>query len=120
MLKPEKLPMNSWLPRKARSELAKFKPLPRGGVVFSVDGFGVPGFSVAGLPGAAGGVAGFSVPGFAGDVSGSVGDPAGSFGSKNPGGFGSVVTSSMLSAATPASFNPALRPTRGSFDAGGA
>ena len=46
--------------------------------------------------------------------SGLVGSPAGALGSKKPGGFGSVATSSMFRAASPAFFKPGLRPTRGS------
>ena len=44
--------------------------------------------------------------------------PAGAFGSKNPSGFGRLAISSMLRAAIPASRKPALRPMRGSLDAG--
>ena len=42
--------------------------------------------------------------------SGGIGSPAGAFGSKNPSGLGSVATSSMLRAATPASLHPGLEP----------
>ena len=106
MLKPLKLPMKRCCPLNARSELAKFNPLPRGGA----GGAGGLGFS-----GLASGLASGFESGL-GSLSGSVGSPAGIFGSKKPGGFGRLDTSSMLRAACPASFNPGLRPTRGSVD----
>ena len=46
-----------------------------------------------------------------GGRSGGVGAPAGAFGSKKPSGFGSVDTSSMLSAVCPASLNPGFNPS---------
>src|SRR5438874_659822 len=84
--------MIKWSLVKARSEFAKFSPDGGGG---------------GGVPAGGGGGAGALGSGSRG-----VGVPAGDLGSKNPSGFGRLLTSSMLRAATPASINPAFNPAR--------
>src|SRR5262245_37645342 len=93
-------------PLKARSELAK---LGRFGATGS-NGAGAPG----GLVLVSGGSSTPAPVGELGTRSAAVGAPAGVFGSKKPSGFGNVAITSMLRAASPASWKPALRPTRGS------
>src|ERR1041384_1374294 len=46
--------------------------------------------------------------------SGAAGVPNGNFGSKNPSGFGKLLTRSRFRAAAPASLKPGFNPTRGS------
>src|SRR5437899_2242298 len=85
--------MIKWSLVNARSEFAKFSP----------DGAGAGGVPAGCCGGGAGAL---------GSGSGGVGVPAGDLGSKKPSGFGRLLTSSMLRAATPASKNPAFNPAR--------
>src|SRR5438477_628066 len=84
--------MIKWSLVKARSEFAKSSP---------------DGGCCGGVPGGGGGGAGAL-----GSGSGGVDVPAGDLGSKNPSGFGRLLTSSMLRADMPASMNPAFNPAR--------
>ena len=93
MLKPLKFPANRWLPRNARSELAKFSPLPRGAAGFAGSRASrrrllVAGFSARLGPACSVGLGLWLV--------GLRRCPAGYLGSKNPGGFGRFATSSMF------------------------
>src|SRR5688572_457879 len=102
-------------PLKARSELAKLGRFAwtgsnRGGAP------GGGGVGAAALAFESGGSSTLAPVGELATRSVGIGAPAGVFGSKKPCGFGRLAITSMLRAASPALWRPALRPTRGSVD----